>query len=60
MAIKSATGSYDNALHMILALHEIRDNVRDGRRKRLALENDSQTRPTYYSGQRALLRPSEK
>ena len=51
MAVRYASSSSDNALNLILSLHELRNTVRDERRKRLAREEDSRQRATYYSGQ---------
>ena len=55
MAVKYASSSSDNALNLILSLHEIRNTVRDERKKRLNREEDSQQRATYYSGQEVRL-----
>ncbi len=51
MAVKSSARSYDGGLHLILALSEVRDTVRDERIKRLAKEASQSQRLTYTSGQ---------
>ncbi|MGN0170670.1 MAG: hypothetical protein ACI39H_07910 [Lachnospiraceae bacterium] len=59
MAVKCASSSYDGALDFILNLHEIRDTVRDERKKRLAREKNSQ-RATYQTGQEARFKYSRR
>lgn len=59
MAVKYASSSYDGALDFILSLHEIRDTVRDERKKRLAREKSSQ-RATYQTGQEARFKYSRR
>ncbi|SFQ03688.1 hypothetical protein SAMN02910358_00474 [Lachnospiraceae bacterium XBB1006] len=50
MAVSRISSNSDSAMELILSLREIRNTVRDERKKRLAKE-PAKTRLTYHSGQ---------